>query len=152
VTGIDDTAMIAPPGRRFSGFVVDVAVLVVLTLPLIPLTGGIDLEDVMDSGLPRNFLLAANILTAAYYILLTGWRGQTLGKMFVHTKVVGEDTGETPVMWQAVVRWVVPYVASSLPGFLSIAGIFVYGWILTDHRKQGLHDKAARTLVVQIGA
>ncbi|HEX9854083.1 MAG TPA: RDD family protein [Acidimicrobiia bacterium] len=142
---------IAPAARRFSGFMVDVGVLVVLTIPLIPLTGGIVLEDVIERGLPRDFLLAANIVTAAYYIVLTGWRGQTLGKLLVRTKVVGEESSETPTMWQAVVRWVVPFVASSLPGLLSLAGVIVYGWLLADDRNQGIHDKAARTLVIQVG-
>ena len=78
-----------------------------------------------------------------YYCLFTGLKGQTLGKMALGIKVVDEQ-GNIPGLARAALREVpgkiVSFVAFCL-GFL---------WIIWDERKQGWHDKIARTCVVRV--
>ncbi len=81
------------------------------------------------------------ILLALYTVGFWAWRGQTPGKMALRIQVVGVD-GHPIGVGRAIVRYV-GYLASTL-GFLG--GYLMIG--LTP-RKQGLHDKIARTYVVR---
>ena len=62
--------------------------------------------------------------------------------MILKLVIVDEKTGGTPTISQWVVRYVGYYVAM-LPFFLGLA------WVGIDKRKQGLHDKLSRTVVVK---
>lgn len=120
-------------------------------LVLIPLTGGIDVDAVAaGEPLPRTLVAAAFAVGTAYQVVFVAMRGQTPGKILVRTIVINEATNTIPSWWQAILRWFVPAVAASLPGSLSLLWLAVYLWILMDDRRQGLHDKAARTLVVDL--
>lgn len=144
---------IAKPGKRLTGFLLDFVILFLAVLALIPLTGGIDVDAVAaGEPLPRNLVAAAFALGTAYQIVFVAMRGQTPGKIFVRTMVVNETTSNIPSWWQSIVRWFVPAVAASLPGGLSLLWLAVYLWLLMDERSQGLHDKAARTVVVDLDA
>jgi uncharacterized RDD family membrane protein YckC len=77
-----------------------------------------------------------------YYILMTQYKGATLGKMLVGITVKSED-GITPLtFWRLVLREVVGKFVSSI-----ILGI---GYIMAafTEKKQGLHDMMAKTVVV----
>jgi uncharacterized RDD family membrane protein YckC len=76
-----------------------------------------------------------------YYVYLHGTCGQTFGKMAMKIKVVNEDG--TPLDYRkAFLRW--------LGYFLCDLTFYVgYVWAAFDHRKQGLHDKVCKTLVVR---
>ncbi len=98
-----------------------------------------------DSGLQKVRRLQIGgglILLVLYTIGFWAWRGQTPGKMALRIQVVGVD-GHPIGVGRAIVRYV-GYLASTL-GFLG--GYLMIG--LTP-RKQGLHDKIARTYVVRI--
>jgi uncharacterized RDD family membrane protein YckC len=77
-----------------------------------------------------------------YYVHLHATYGQTFGKMAMKIKVVNEDG--TPLDYRkAFLRW--------LGYFLCDLTFYVgYLWAAFDHRKQGLHDKVCRTVVVRI--
>ena len=79
-----------------------------------------------------------------YYVYLHGTCGQTFGKMAMKIKVVNEDG--TPLDYRkAFLRW--------LGYFLCDLTFYVgYVWAAFDHRKQGLHDKVCKTLVVRTDA
>ena len=83
------------------------------------------------------------ILAFAYFTLLEGNRGQTLGKMLLGIKVVREDNGEVPGLGAAAIRTVLRL----------IDGIFAYlvGFIAIQisSKNQRLGDMAANTLVVR---
>ena len=81
------------------------------------------------------------ILLVLYTVGFWAWRGQTPGKMALRIQVVGVD-GHPIGVGRAIVRYV-GYLASTL-AFLG--GYLMIG--LTP-RKQGLHDKIARTYVVR---
>jgi len=76
-----------------------------------------------------------------YYVYLHGTCGQTFGKMALKIKVVNEDG--TPLDYsRAFLRWL-GYFLCDLTFYIG------YVWAAFDHRKQGLHDKVCRTLVVR---
>ena len=81
------------------------------------------------------------LLFLLYYWLLTGLRGQTVGKMAVGIKVVNAK-GNTPGLGYAALR--------EIPGkIVSTIGLFIgFFWVGLDPEKQGWHDKIAGTYVV----
>lgn len=76
-------------------------------------------------------------------LFLVFWRfgGATPGKMLISAKIVDAKTLGDPVAWQLLVRFLV-LVVSVIP-----LGIVLI-WVAFDRRKQGLHDKLARTVVI----
>ena len=83
---------------------------------------------------------ALGLVVVAYFIGLWAWRGQTLGQMAAHIKVVRQD-GKPMDLGTAVLRFI-GYVVCVLTlgiGFLMIA---------FDEQKRGLHDRLARTYVI----
>ena len=79
-----------------------------------------------------------------YYVYLHGAYGQTFGKMAFRIRVLNED-GSPMNYRRAFLRW--------LSYFLCDATLyFGYVWALFDKRKQGLHDRVCRTLVVRTDA
>ncbi len=133
---------VADPGPRLLGAVIDMVVLVVISVLGLQFGGG---------------RFGPTVLVAAYEIAAVAVWGRTLGKLVVGTRVVSARDGGLPGWGSAVVRWAVPAAptlvglawGSSVPGFLSFPwAIAVFGGVLWDGRRQGLHDKAAGTLVV----
>ena len=92
------------------------------------------------SGLPSLILL---VLAFAYYILMEGYLGQTLGKMLLGIKVVREGSGGTPGLKAAAIRTVLRIV----DGFFFYIVAFIA--VLASHKNQRLGDMAAHTLVVR---
>jgi uncharacterized RDD family membrane protein YckC len=79
-----------------------------------------------------------------YYVYLHGAYGQTFGKMAFRIKVLNED-GSPIDFRKAFFRW--------LGYFLCVATLyFGYVWVAFDKRKQGLHDKVCKTIVVRTDA
>ena len=78
-----------------------------------------------------------------YHWLFIGLKGQTLGKMAVGIKVVNAR-GSIPGLGDAALREILGKIVSTIViclGFL---------WIIWDGRKQGWHDKIAKTYVVRV--
>lgn len=85
-------------------------------------------------------------LLAAYEIGFVAVKGQTLGKMATHIRVARIDNGAPPGWARSARRWLLPavgYVLLLLPGML-----IQLSW-LRDRDRQGAHDRATKTLVVQ---
>ena len=141
---VDDE--IAEPWRRLVGFVIDWMILVMIALILVSVLR-IDLGPGDALRLPTSVRIVQGLLAAAYYIGFTVSRGQTPGKMLIGTRVVMERTGQVPGLGPSALRWVVPGVFAFLPG-ISVVAAVIYGWLLFDSRRRGLHDKAAKTVVV----
>ncbi len=87
--------------------------------------------------------LTGLLLPILYFVLLTGLRGQTVGKMAVGVKVIGAD-GREPGVGYAALREVVGKFVSAIAFFLGFL------WIAWDRDKQGWHDKIAGTRVVRV--
>jgi len=83
------------------------------------------------------------VIPAAYFVLTHGTGGQTLGKRFVHVRVVGSG-GESIGYLQALGRLAATCL-SILPlglGFLAVA---------VRRDKRALHDRLAGTRVIRVG-
>ncbi|MFJ3618554.1 RDD family protein [Streptomyces iakyrus] len=90
----------------------------------------------------------AAVLYIAYDTVLTARTGQTLGKKLLHMRVANLDNGATPSVQNALARAAVlwlPFAFCCACVWTVICG----GWSFFDRPyKQGLHDKAAKTVVV----
>jgi uncharacterized RDD family membrane protein YckC len=81
------------------------------------------------------------VITLAYtWYFLTHQNGQTLGKKFMHIRVIKKD-GSPIDDATAIVRYIGYYISC-----LIVIGIL---WAFWDDNKQGWHDKVANTLVVK---
>ncbi|WP_425246638.1 RDD family protein [Streptomyces sp. NEAU-NA10] len=92
--------------------------------------------------------VVAAVLYVAYDTVMIARTGQTLGKKWLGMRVANLDNGSTP-SWQAslvraLVLWL-PFAFCCACLWTAICG----GWSFFDKPyKQGLHDKAAKTVVV----
>jgi len=138
---------IADSWRRLVGFVIDWTALVAISLVVVAALG-IDFGGEDALRLPTSVRLVQGFVGAAYYIGFTVLRGQTPGKMLTRTRVVMLDTSRLPTLGPATMRWLIPGFFVFLPG-VSVASAVVYGWLLFDTLRRGLHDKAAKTVVIR---
>lgn len=134
---------LATPGQRLGGALVDGAILQVAALLLA------ELDRPVAAAL-------STVAYVAYVVTFTALRGQTAGKVALGTRVVDAATGALPTLWQAATRAVVPLAGVVVDVALgtAVVGAFwvltVYVWLLLDEGRQGLHDKAAGTVVVDV--
>lgn len=87
-------------------------------------------------------LLVNTVLPAIIIVFCWVFLRGTPGKLLMGLNVVDARSGQAVGVLQAILRYL-GYFVSALPlglGFL---------WILWDKRKQGFHDKIAKTLVVR---
>ena len=95
------------------------------------------------ANLPVWASVAYGLFVFAYFVLLEGYLGQTLGKLATGIKVVSEATGTIPGIAPAAVRTVLRLI----DGLFCYAVAFVT--VLASAKRQRLGDMAARTLVVR---
>ncbi|MCX4423855.1 RDD family protein [Streptomyces mirabilis] len=93
----------------------------------------------------------AAVLYTGYDTIMISRSGQTLGKKLFNLRVANLDNGATPSVQTTLVRslvlWI-PFAFCCACIWTAIAG----GWSYFDKPyKQGLHDKAAKTVVVNTG-
>jgi uncharacterized RDD family membrane protein YckC len=132
-------------GRRVLAIIVDGLVLGVLFWVMSMIFGTSSAEGGMASAsLGTLGTLLYLILAFAYFTLLEGNRGQTLGKMLLGIKVVREDNGEVPGLGAAAIRTVLRLI-----DVLPFAYLVGYISILISSKNQRLGDMAANTLVVR---
>jgi uncharacterized RDD family membrane protein YckC len=134
-------------GERFLAALIDGAVLFVIGLIVGTLYSAVVPEPRTFEELEQQ-LSVVNLLglltSALYYIyFLTNRDGQTPGKAALGIRIV-KLNGARLTAWDAILRNVIGYAISSF--FLLIG----YLWILVDGRRQGWHDKLARTVVVKV--
>lgn len=150
----DPAAGLASPWRRLGGILIDYIILGavswLITLPfgqVVEVTGPSGNQKVVwhAGGFVANLLVT--ILTLAYFTILHGRFGQSVGKMAVGTRVVREDDGGAISYGAALLRIFVMYV---LWAICCVGGIVDSVWLLGDRRRQCLHDKAAKTVVIRV--
>jgi len=81
------------------------------------------------------------VLPILLFVIFWRFGGATPGKMLISAKIVDAKTLRDPAAWQLLVRFLVLAVSVISLGIVLI-------WIAFDRRKQGLHDKLARTVVI----
>lgn len=142
----DAGAVLAGPGRRFVARLMDALLLGCFVVIALLVTGRYPTSQVtVAAALPGVWwLLAVGMI---YEVSLTATRGQTLGKKAMRIRVAALPDGGPPGFARAFARWVLPVFMNVVPGL----GLIAYAWILVDPLRQGLHDKAAGTVVVANG-
>jgi uncharacterized RDD family membrane protein YckC len=128
--------------RRALAFVLDMMILLVVLAIAVMVMYGTDYADFHEEGKTVVFdLLSQAVLPAAATILFWRYRGATPGKMLMSARIVDARTFG-PVSTPRLIGRYFAYLLSSffMLGFL---------WIAIDARKQGWHDKLARTVVVE---
>ncbi|MEU9413456.1 RDD family protein [Streptomyces sp. NPDC048281] len=146
---------LADSGRRTLARIIDM-ILVGIVVVLLTLAFGVS-EYQMDGGkisAGRSLAqsLVAAVLFVAYDTLLIARSGQTLGMKWLRMRVANLSDGSTPStqtsLLRALVLWV-PFAFCCACIWTVICG----GWSFFDKPyKQGLHDKAAKTVVVSTGS
>ncbi|MGX1131001.1 putative RDD family membrane protein YckC [Streptomyces glaucescens] len=104
--------------------------------------------DDIDTAASFGQSTIAAVLYVAYDTLMISRSGQTLGKKWLKMRVANLDNGATPSVQTALIRAAVlwlPFAFCCACIWTAISG----GWSYFDKPyKQGLHDKAAKTVVV----
>lgn len=131
--------------RRLAATLIDTLLLVAVSVPIMMLFGRGMMEAMRPGTLPGahdlnglllNYVLPL-LLSVFFWVKYLG----TPGKLLLNCRVVDASTGAPLRPGQATLRYLA-YIVSTLPlclGFL---------WIAWDHRKQGFHDKIAKSVVV----
>jgi uncharacterized RDD family membrane protein YckC len=131
-------------GRRILATIVDTIVFSVIFWVLALLFGSTSAEGgSVAFSLGGLGSLICLVVIFAYYTLLEGYLGQTLGKMLLGIKVVREDNGGVPGLGAAAIRTVLRIIDGIL--FYLVAFISV----LATQKNRRLGDMAANTLVVR---
>ncbi|MGV3194873.1 RDD family protein [Staphylococcus rostri] len=139
-----DAFLYAGFGRRFFSYVIDIIILWAITqlilTPIFALTG-------MDEWqLWISYFNVANVLKAllyfAYFVLMTRYFQQTLGKMILGIKVYTDEI--TALSWSDVLmrEWIGRIISNVMMGLPYLAVIFTPKHI-------GVHDYFADTVVVK---
>ncbi|MFG2134094.1 RDD family protein [Streptomyces sp. NPDC048751] len=142
---------LADSGKRTLARIIDM-ILVGIVVWLV--TWGFDVHeysvdsDRIEVGKSLGQSTVAAVLYVAYDTFLISRSGQTLGKKWLGMRVANLDNGSTPSVQTSLVRALVlwlPFAYCCACVWTIIAG----GWSYFDKPyKQGLHDKAAKTVVV----
>ncbi len=90
---------------------------------------------------PAQFIVSV-LVPAMAVVLFWIYRQATPGKMLVHARIVDATTGADPRPGQLLLRYVGYYVSGIVFGLGFL-------WVAFDARKQGWHDKMAKTVVVR---
>ncbi|MFE1285505.1 RDD family protein [Streptomyces sp. NPDC058751] len=145
---------LADSGKRVLARILDM-ILVGLVVWLLSWAIGVTEYDVdsnrIDYGKSLGQSLVAAVLYVTYDTVMISKTGQTFGKRLFNHRVADLDNGSTPSVQTSLVRalvlWI-PFAFCCFCVWTAIAG----GWSFFDKPyKQGLHDKAAKTVVVDTG-
>lgn len=135
--------------RIIDGLVI-VGAFIVLMLPGIIAVGSSDAPDGELTGGAAALivlgLLAAILFALSYEIVMIARKGQTIGKRARGIKVLKEYDLSVPGFGTAFLRWVIPMAAAILPAGAII--VFCSPFFDNSGKRQGWHDKAAKTVVI----
>ena len=139
---------LASIGQRALGRLIDFIVLLIpFFLIVLPKVDTSSKEPTVDlSSGSRLLLLLAPLI---YETVLIAWRGQTVGKIAVGTRVARLGDGGTPIPTQAGIRAALPVGATLVPIVGGILSLAVYLVAIVHPLRQGWHDRAAGTVVVR---
>lgn len=160
--------------NRLVGFVLDALILTVLVLlgavavsaalgPVVRIDPG-SAEVSVDRGTALVTAVVSSAISAAYFVIAWSRYGASPGQRLLAMRIDGEAAGGVPVR-RAAVRWAVlwgPFAVAAvlttiLGGMLdAVLDVVVLAWLVVllvsiarSPTKQGLHDRAARTVVLK---
>jgi uncharacterized RDD family membrane protein YckC len=127
---------------RFWAYLLDLIIIGSLNrLLLKPVFHVLDIPT-FDFKMFSSISVMSAILFYLYFVLMTKWAGQTLGKMVFGLKVVDLKNGK--LSWGTVLfrEWIGRFISSTiLIGYIMVAFL---------PKKQGLHDVFADTSVIHV--
>jgi uncharacterized RDD family membrane protein YckC len=113
-------------------------VLLVIVFPLY--SAGLITDNPEDLGVVGIFL--NYVIPPILVIVFWRYKSATPGKLITHISIVDAETGGKPSFGQFIIRYIAYYI-SAIPLLLGFI------WIGFDKRKQGWHDKIAKTVVIK---
>ena len=140
---------LARPLTRVAATLIDSCVFIPIVAIVFSRTGVSGHQNVPVSVYNTSILIVYGV-ELAYQWLLIGRLGQTLGDMAVGVKVVGQSDLAPPGFLLAAQRIAVIALAGVVPSVGPLLVLVCYLWMFWDPRRQGLHDKVARTLVIDL--
>jgi len=134
--------------RRIIGIIVDQ---IVITVPVFALfyALGFAPKDAITEGRTVWFTITLTVLGLTYETVGVWLWGRTLGKLLTSTRAVSAVDGGNLGFVRAFQRSLVPTTLSAIPQIGPLLGVAVYVYAFFDPLRQGLHDKAAGSIVVQ---
>lgn len=93
-------------------------------------------------------VLVLAVLSLAYESVPVLWRAATPGKAMLGLAVVDADSLGRPAAWQVVFRWLALYGVWLVPVVGWALGLLVVLPLFVDPDGLGLHDRLARTVVI----
>jgi uncharacterized RDD family membrane protein YckC len=145
---------LADSGKRTLARIIDM-ILVGIVVWLLTWAFGVHEYDIDNNEVEYGKSLGQSVVAAVLYIaydtVMISKSGQTLGKKWLNMRVANLDNGATPSVQSTLIRsavlWI-PFAFCCACIWTAISG----GWSYFDKPyKQGLHDKAAKTVVVSTG-
>jgi uncharacterized RDD family membrane protein YckC len=127
---------------RVGATLIDTLLVLAITFPLLISIYGwkyLDSDGVLSG--PADFLISW-LLPAVGVIWFWMRKQATPGKMALSLRVLDADSGDALSIGQSIGRYLA-YFASAIPLGLGLI------WVGFDSRKQGWHDKLARSVVVR---
>ena len=145
---MEDAQQLASWGRRLVALLLDGAILASIVVATAVAAGmsPTELNDRIRAGDSTLILLLFVLPEAIYDTALIGSRNQTFGKMALGIKVVDADNRSPIGYGRAFTRWL---STAFLWALFTVPGVLDHLWPLRDRRKQALHDKFARSVVVR---
>jgi uncharacterized RDD family membrane protein YckC len=139
--------VLAPLGRRAIGLFIDQMVAAVPMI-LLFLALGYQFDEMIVDTPGFWFNLGFVAIGLLHETIGVARFGRTVGKWITGTRVVDAATLAGVSLSSALIRSLVPAAFGVVPGIGMLLGMGVYLWAFFDPRRQGIHDKAAGTLVV----
>lgn len=124
---------------RFWALLLDGLIFSLVSAPIFVVLGYFGLYSVEEFGLID---VISNILWVVIYVFCWVKFAGTPGKRLLKLKILDAQTGNHIAVSQALIRYV-GYVISSVVFGLGLL------WVAFDSKKQGWHDKMAKTVVVK---
>lgn len=153
------SADLAGAGSRLGARIIDAVIVMIVAIPAFVIVAITTVDDLSNdntvdttSGAFLATILLVTVAAMIYEVSMTALRGQTLGKMAVRFRVVDAEASSLPGWGPAFLRWLVPGIIGLIGSWIPFVGLLVfviYASLLWDQRRQGWHDKAAKTLVVK---
>lgn len=139
---------LAPIGRRVAGLILD-QLIVAFPVAIVALAFGYTPSNTITSRSLLFFNIALTGASFVYQTLMIGLLGRTVGKIALGTRVVRLIDGRRPNWSESAMRSLVPLALEAIPRVGVFLWLMVYSLAMWSPLRQGLHDRAAGTLVVR---
>lgn len=127
---------------RFFATIIDTVIIILITLPLTMMVYGDEMLTNTTLFMGPADLLINYVLPFVAVILFWHFKSATPGKMLLKITIIDANDGGKLSVAQSVGRYFA-YIPAMLPLFLGFV------WVAFDSKKQGWHDKLAKTLVIK---